>query len=161
MGEFTLSTFGLYLAEAALATPIALRSGLDRVASTIERDAKAKIGHYQGDSGPFSAWEPLADSTEEEKARLGYPPDAPLLRDGDLRESIKHEVGALEAVVGSQSPIAAYQEFGTATIPPRPFIGPAAFENKETISRELGVALVVGLSGGKAIPSGLYDFKTE
>lgn len=155
--EFSLASFSTHLAEMAVNTILSLNVGLHAAANVIEKDAKEKIGHYQDDSGPFPAWEPLADSTEEEKDRLGYPLNAPLLREGDLRDSIQHEVHMLEAIVGSKSPIAAYQEFGTDRIPPRPFIGPAAFENKEKIEGLLGAATVRGLSLGGSIPSGLYD----
>lgn len=134
--------------------------GMEKVAKIIERDAKAQIGHYQPEVGPFQDWAPLAESTEDQKARLGYPLDAPLLREGKLRESIEHEVEGHEAVVGSKSEIAEYQEFGTSTIPPRPFIGPAAFKNKAAIQQIIGKALVEGLMGGEAIhPSLGYDFE--
>ena len=53
-----------------------------------------------------------------------------------------------EAVVGSKSDIAFYQEVGTPTIPPRPFIGPAAFKNKEKICQLLGEAVVHALEYG-------------
>ena len=157
MKQYSLTSFVAHLAEMQVTTILALRAGLHVVASHIEKDAKEKIGHYQDATGPFGAWEPLAESTEDEKARLGYPTDAPLLRSGDLRDSIQHEVAGLEAVVGSKSEIAAYQEFGTDRIPPRPFIGPAAFENKDKIQRILGEATVIGLSKGGSILSGLYD----
>lgn len=157
MTEYSLASFTAHLAEMAVETVVSLNVGLHAAAAVIEKDAKDKIGHYQGEAGPFPEWKPLADSTEDEKARLGYPSDAPLLREGDLRDSIKHEVEGLEAVIGSQSPIAGYQEFGTDHIPPRPFIGPAAFENKEKIQGILGAATVIGLSKGGLIPSGFYD----
>lgn len=157
MKEFSLTSFTTHLAEMSVNTVLSLKAGLHAAATVIEEDAKKRIGEYQGDSGPFGAWAPLADSTEEEKERLGYELNAPLLRSGELRDSIKHEVHTLEAVVGSESPIAAYQEFGTDKIPPRPSIGPAAFENKEKIEGILGAATVRGLSLGGVIPSTFYD----
>ena len=83
----------------------------------------------------------------------------------DLRESIQHEVdgtiGHLEAIIGSKSDIAEYQEFGTEKIPPRPFIGPAAFNQKDKIQQLLGEAFVEGLVGGESIHRSLgYDFET-
>ena len=146
------------LAEAAVAVEVAAHHGLERAAKLIERDAKSQLGHYQDAVGPFPDWAPLAQSTEEEKARLGFPLEAPLLRTGALGESIQHEVSGLEAVVGSKSDVAAYQEFGTKYIPPRPFIGPAAFKNKDKIQRILGAAVVQGLVGGAEIHKSLgYD----
>jgi HK97 gp10 family phage protein len=157
MKEYSLTSFSTHLAEMAANTVLSLNAGLHAAATVIEKDAKDRIGHYQESSGPFPAWEPLADSTEEEKERLGYPLDAPLERTGELRNSIEHEVAGLEAVVGSKSDKALWHEFGTDRIPPRPFIGPAAFENKEKIEGILGAATVRGLSLGGAIPSTFYD----
>lgn len=157
---FDLVGFADHLLMAAAKERLALAAGLERVAAGIEKKAKEKIGHYQEDSGMFPGWEPLAQSTEDEKARLGYPLDAPLLRDGELRDSIKHEVHELEAVIGSESDIAVYQEFGTSTIPPRPFIGPAAFESEEKIKNVLVAATVMGIMGGMQMhPSLGYDLK--
>lgn len=161
MKEFAdVATFAMHLLTLNAAIEHHAHKGLGKAAKIIERDAKRQIGHYQPEVGPFQDWAPLADSTEAEKARLGYPADAPLLRDGQLRDSIQHEVSGLEAVVGSKSDIAEYQEFGTRTIPPRPFIGPAAFKNKEAVQKILGASLVQGLIGGSPIhPSLGYDFE--
>ena len=93
--------------------------------------AKEYIGHYQ------SGWAPLADSTlngwngHPGKIELGYaPPDNPLLREGDMRESISGDAGLMpfgaRGVVGSDSKIALWQELGTVRIPPRPFLALAA-----------------------------------
>jgi HK97 gp10 family phage protein len=162
MREFEdVALFAEHLLLLNLSIEQSVHNGLKKVAKLIEQDAKKQIGHYQDTVGPFQDWAPLADSTENEKARLGYPIDAPLLRDGHLRDSIQHEVSGLEAVVGSKSEIAEYQEFGTKTIPPRPFIGPAAFKNKDAIQKILGHALVEGLISGQAIHESLgYDFET-
>jgi HK97 gp10 family phage protein len=150
--------FSLHLLELSHRIEIIEETALEKCAVLIETDAKAQIGFYQPQVGPFQDWAELADSTEADKARKGYPLDAPLLREGDLRNSIEHEVVGREAVIGSKSDIAEYQEFGTATIPPRPFIGPAAFRNKENIQKILGHAIVEGITGGQAIHASLgYD----
>jgi HK97 gp10 family phage protein len=161
MREFeSPALFAEHLVAMAVAVEKSAQQGLKKAAKLIESDAKRQIGHYQPEVGPFQDWAPLADSTEAEKARLGYPSDAPLLREGDLRDSIEHEVVGLEAVVGSKSDIAEYQEFGTDKIPPRPFIGPAAFKNKDKIQKILGEALVTGLVGGEVIHQALgYDIE--
>ena len=159
MREFeSVLMFAEHLVTVEIAVREATHKGLDQAASLIQRDAQAQIGFYQGAVGPFQDWAPLADSTEDEKLRLGYEPDAPLLREGDLRNSIEREIDGEEAIVGSKSDSAGYQEFGTSTIPPRPFIGPAAFRNKEKVQAILGAALVAGLTGGEAIHESLgYD----
>jgi phage gpG-like protein len=154
--------FAKYLLFLHIAIADGITKGLKQVAKKIERDAKSQIGFYQPRTGHFQSWVELTDATEAEKARLGYEPDAPLLRDGKLRDSIEHEVYSLEAVIGSKSDIAAWQEFGTRTIPPRPFIGPAAYMNKKAIREILGMALVEGLVGGEPIHKSLrYDFNVK
>lgn len=159
MREFhSLESFAIHLAGAAVAVVVAEHKALGRAAVVIEKDAKNRIGEYQGSVGPFQDWAPLADSTEAEKERLGYALDAPLLREGDLKNSIEHEVENGEAIIGSKLDIAAYQEFGTEKIPPRPFIGPAAFANKDKIERLIGNAAIEGLTLGEVIHHSLgYD----
>jgi hypothetical protein len=158
----SLGQFAAHLLTLQVAEVVALRKGLELCAKHVERTAKDEIGFYQQAVGPFPDWAPLADSTEAEKARLGFEPDAPLLRTGGLRDSIGHEVGALEAVVGSTSDVMVYQELGTPTIPPRPVLGPAAIHNADRIKRILGDAAVAGLIGADQIHSALgYDFTTK
>ena len=156
MREFrSLGDFAGHLLTLQAAEAIALHKGLERCALAVEGSAKAAIGFYQPGVGPFPTWELLADSTEAEKARLGYEEGAPLLREGELRDSISHEVTALEAAIGTSSDVGLYQEIGTATIPPRPFLGPAMLHNSARIQRILGGAAVSGLLGGEAIHASL------
>jgi phage gpG-like protein len=146
--------------EALIAESI--HNGLKIVATKIEETAKEEIGTYQAEVGPFPAWASLADSTKADRVAQGYAEDEPLLREGDLRESIHHDVAGLEAVIGSDSDIALYQELGTAHIPPRPFLGPAAIHNEKVMLEILGAATVVGIAGAEALPSDLgYDFKVK
>jgi HK97 gp10 family phage protein len=144
----SLGAFGEHLAQRAAATVTVLHEGLEAVARHVEKKAVEKIGEYQEEVGPFPAWTPLAPATIDDRIAKGFSPDEPLLRTGEMRDSIKHEVDGLEAIIGSQSPIAAYQEFGTEKIPPRPFIGPAAFESKKQIEAILGIAIVTAIAGG-------------
>jgi len=139
------------LAEAEVAININARTALERVAVAVETTAKAEFGEYQGAIGPFPEWAELADSTQADRGRLGYPENEPLLRSGELRDSISHGVEELTATIGSTSDIMVYQEFGTPTIPPRPVLGPAAEANHDTILRELGGAVVQGLIGRDVI----------
>jgi HK97 gp10 family phage protein len=155
----SLGAFAEHLIVREIATLEALHAGLEKVAWLIEGTAKAEIGTYQPEAGPFPAWADLADATEAEKARLGFPVDAPLLRTGEMRESITHQVAGLEAAIGSNEDKMIYHEFGTSRIPPRPVLGPAAFRNKEKIRAIIGEAVVTGLIGGSPIhPSLGYDF---
>jgi HK97 gp10 family phage protein len=149
--------FAEHLLQAVAGEELALHEGLKISCKLIEKKAKEKIGEYQNAAGEFPAWAPLADATKADRVRQGFSEDEPLLRTGELRDSIQSEVKVLEGIVGSKSPIAAYQEFGTATIPPRPFIGPSAFENKDKIKAIVGLAAFEGITGGKK----LYEFSNE
>lgn len=156
-----LTSFGdlaANLIKDTLRVMIMAEAGLGHAAKIVQSDAKNRIGEYQEGTGPFPAWKPLAESTERQKELLGYGRDEPLLREGDLRESIVTEHNAMEAVVGSKMPIAKYQEFGTDAIPPRPFIGPAAFQNQGKIARTIGEFAMAGIAGGAPVLPGLgYD----
>nr|WP_199065122.1 hypothetical protein [Chromobacterium sp. ASV5] len=155
---------GLALHMAGLHVEVAkkLQEGLERCAERIELEAKAEIGQYQAAAGPFPAWEQLADSTEQEKARLGYPADSPLLRTGAMEGEIAHSVGLLEAVIGAKDTpagrILVYHEFGTPKMPPRPVLGPALFKSRSFIEKTIGQAAISGLvSGDRIHPSLGYD----
>lgn len=146
----SVTSFIVHLAQAELAVRVAAHHALDQAAKIIEDDAKAQLGVYQAEAGPFNAWPELADSTKDDRRYAGFPEDEPLLRTGALRNSISREVHGDEAAVGSTSDVAVYQELGTDTIPPRPFLGPAAFKNKERIEALLGQAVVHALEYGEA-----------
>jgi phage gpG-like protein len=152
MREFTsFGAFALHLERLSLEGAEVTEHLTTHAAETVRDIAKAKIGYYQDAEGGFPAWAPLAASTEAEKRRLGAPAGAPLLRHGDLYASIEFqaEMNILEgnAVVGSDSDIAVYQELGTPTIPPRPFLGPAGFESRETIALEASETIISWVSG--------------
>lgn len=150
-----LALFAVHLAGTELAMRKHLRHGLEAALIVIETDAKAQIGHYQGAQGEFPAWAPLADSTEAEKARLGAPAGAPLLRHGGLFASFGHElVSDDEGVVGSTDPTLIYHEFGTSKMPPRPVLGPAMLKSREKIKKLLARALVQGILGGELTAGG-------
>lgn len=76
-------------------------------------------------------WEPLADSTTKQKERLGFggPPDYdPLLRTGEMRDSVQGRSSGTVGEVFSDDPKIIYSEFGTAREPPRPVLEPAVIE---------------------------------
>ena len=137
-----------HLAAMAAAQTLALHHGLEKCAIAIERTAKSEIGHYQGEVPPFAGWVELADSTKADRSAQGFSENDPLLRTGTLRDSLSHEVSALEAVIGSDSDIMVYQELGTSRIPPRAVLGPAAIRNKDLIIRTLGHAAAEGMLYG-------------
>ncbi len=118
--------------------------GQHAAAVILQRHAKDMIGEE------LPAWPALADATVEEKQALGFTGRVsatdPLLRTGELRASIKAEVDGKRVVLGSDDPIAVYQEEGTRSMPPRPFIGATMFslghEMADLIANyELGAAM--------------------
>jgi HK97 gp10 family phage protein len=147
--------FGSLAALAAELSVIAMREidvaqkhALKQAANIIKKDARAQIGHYQDGVGDYPAWAPLADSTEDEKARVGAPADAPLERFGDLKKSFKSEFeNEHTIIVGSIDPVMEYHEFGTSKMPPRPVLGPALFKNIDAIQELVGHTATAVISG--------------
>lgn len=92
-------------------------------------------------------WPPLAEATLEDKERKGLPTPSPLLRTGEMRDSIVAEVADLTLVVGSDDKKALYQEMGTSRIPPRPFLSISMIDNLPFIEKRLqadAAALITG-----------------
>lgn len=109
--------FNRYLRRLPVVIERAAAVGLTHAAELVKEEAKSRI-----DVGTDLL--PLVEATVEEKAHLGFPPD-PLMRTGTLRDSIQVEVAGMTALIGSPLDYAFYQEHGTTTIPPRPFLHPA------------------------------------
>ena len=148
MQEFTsLAALGRHFGRLALEGEAVTNRVTEKVADIVKQDAQVKIGVYQEAAGQFPAWAPLADSTVADRISKGFSPLEPLLRTGELRDSIETHVEGAEATVGSASMIALYQEQGTDRIPPRPFLGPALFEGKVKIGREAATHLVAWIAG--------------
>jgi hypothetical protein len=156
MREFdSFGDFAAHLLTLEAVQTLAVHKALDRAAERIEKDAKDSIGTYQDSAGPFAAWEALAPATVADRVRQGYAPDEPLLREGDLRDSISRGVDHMEAVVGSDSDVMVYQEIGTEHIPPRAVLGPAAVHNEERVARMVAEAQALAWLGVVAMPIGL------
>lgn len=143
--------FAVHLRRSAFLEYEALRVGLKECAKKIKKTAKDEIGHYQPEVSSFPAWKELAPSTKKDRVRKGFSENDPLLRTGEMRDSIGYRVERLEAAIGSTSDIMVYQELGTKNIPARPVLGPAAFRNKKFIQETLGLAAVSGIMGGKSL----------
>lgn len=152
MQEFTLENFIGHLGVLGAGQHPAGHHALEQAARLVEAEAKAEIGHYQAEAAPFVAWAELAQATKDDRAAQGFPEDEPLLRTGDLRDSISHTVemsgaGHGEAVIGSPSEIAVYQELGTQKIPPRSFLGGALVRKTHEVVDMLGHGVTAGLLG--------------
>ena len=131
-------------ASLATMTP-RLAIGLDKVGQLAEALAAEIPGHYQ------PGWAPLAQSTIEEKVRLGFPVPSPLRRTGEMAASYRKEVDPfqLELVIGSPDKIALFQEMGTSRIPPRPVTEPALRNSLPYAADVFGEIAVAMLTGKK------------
>ncbi|MGI4793142.1 MAG: hypothetical protein ACRYG8_03470 [Janthinobacterium lividum] len=147
MREFSAAAFALHLEAVAHRMEHGDQEAMEQAALVVERRAKAIIGHYQDAAAPFAGWAELADATKEDRVRQGFADNDPLERTGGLRDSIEHVAAPKEAVVGSNSEIAEYQELGTGHIPPRSFLGTAAVQTSEQVARILGQGAVTALVG--------------
>lgn len=139
-----LEQFAMEMSSASASIATGLEAGFRVIVKEIEETAKEEIGVYQPAYGPFDAWAPLAESTKADRVRRGYSEDEPLLRSGELRDSIESEVTGLAAIVGTKSEIGSWQEVGTENIPPRPFIGPAYVRKIDPLMESLGRAILRG-----------------
>lgn len=147
MTDMTLSGFMAHLAGAVMEASHGHHAAMERACRAVETEAKAEIGTYQGSAGPFAGWAELADSTKNDRVRQGYSENDPGLRSGEMRDSIKHEVGPHEGVVGSNDENLVYFELGTAKQPPRAVLGGAAYRKAETVAKILGAGAVQSLMG--------------
>jgi HK97 gp10 family phage protein len=114
---------------------------IERACQIVQKRAKANIGREHDD------WAPLAPSTIKDKSAHGFPTPKPLLRTGELRDSIEYTVNGNEGWVGSDLDKAAWMEFGTSRVPPRPFLGPAVYASEDKIRRLAAAGFIAALSG--------------
>lgn len=119
--------------------PRIIRKACEMVAA----QARAAIGKQH------EMWPALAPATIADRVNKGFAANEPLLRTGGLRDSIQWTTSAsgLEGAVGSNSPIAVYQELGTSRIPPRSFLVSSAISMEEKIHRMAARAVVAVLAG--------------
>jgi hypothetical protein len=114
---------------------------IERACQIIQKKAKAAIGKEH------EMWPPLAASTIADKAAHGFKTPAPLLRTGEMRDSIEYVVHGNEGAVGSNSEIAVYQELGTNKIPPRSFLVSSAISSEDKIHRMAAATTIAAFSG--------------
>ncbi|WP_354258151.1 hypothetical protein [Bradyrhizobium sp. F1.13.3] len=114
---------------------------IKRACEIVEKKAKGAIGK------DHELWAPLAPSTISDKQAHGFPTPKPLLRTGELRDSIEHTVSGLEGAVGSNLDRALWLEMGTSKMPPRSFLRSSAISAEDRIRRMAAAATVAALSG--------------
>lgn len=146
------------VAKQIAAAELEMSETLHVASDMVQHRAKEKIGHYQLAVGEFVEWTQLKDSTKADRVAKGYPADEPLLRDGTLRDAIHTDVHRDHAFVGVESgltpdgksdigDIAVYLEMGTANMPPRPFLGPALYEQRDEITKLLARSVFAAMRG--------------
>jgi hypothetical protein len=152
MKKFTsLTQFAEYLSKLEPIGEEHKVAALEAIGKYVKEKAQSKFGIYQDAVGEFPKWEELEDSTQEQRVRLGFSPNDPLYRTGELMNSIDYNVEPNKVQIGSANPIMEWQEFGTATIPPRPVLGAAMYESVEEIKKILSLMMVNWLTGEKKI----------
>ncbi len=100
------------------------REALNQAATRLQNAVKQALSHLPG---------------EDHKT--------PWLRTGELRSSVTHETTENAAVIGSTNPVAVYQELGTSTIPPRPFLAPIAAAEAEGVVNQVADSLRAAIEG--------------
>lgn len=144
----TCGEMALFFRASAVRVEAELTLETHKLLADIAKDAEALIGQER------PQWHDLAPSTVAEKERLGYTnqisPTDPLLRTGEMRGSIESDAEKgdfwVDGVIGSNDKVALYQEMGTKTIPPRPFLAAAMIINlpkkSEVAFGEFGLELL-------------------
>src|ERR1039458_5817292 len=119
-----LPEFGKLLVGMAAAMELGFTAEMEKVGALVEAEAKDMIGNdasYSYNISPLPSWPRLAEVTLEDKTQQGYsPPDNPLRRVGILQQSIQHSAGPMAAHIGSDDPVALWQELGTTSAHPIP-----------------------------------------
>ena len=105
---------------------------IEQACKIVQKKAKSAIGQEH------ELWPDLAASTIADKARQGYLTPKPLLRSGEMRDSIEYTVHGMEGSVGSNDPVAVFQELGTSRIPARSFLASSAIASEDKISQNGG-----------------------
>jgi phage gpG-like protein len=108
----TLAAAAEFFARTAVEMDDIKRHCLQEGAELLAAEAKRAVDAYDAN------WTPSSPATSGA--------DTPLFETGGLRDSIEHLVSEDAAYVGSNDEAAFSQEFGTDTIPPRPFLSVVA-----------------------------------
>ena len=153
MKEFgSPSAFARYLEEMKGRLAEAEHKGLETAGKLVLEEVQQEVGTYQGAVNGLAAWAELADATKADRSKKGYSDNDPLLRTGHMRDSYAFTVGDHKVTIGSDDPIAGYQEFGTADakhpIPPRPVLGGSLFRRADDAVKA-AVAPTIRLLEGK------------
>lgn len=125
---------------------------LDKAGERLVKHIKDAIGTYEYD------WPQLKEATIDHKGGR----NTPLLEEGTLRDSYKHEVHNQKLTVGSEDKRAVFFEYGTSKMPPRPVIGPTWKKYGSEAISTIGISYAEVLKGvllGHTISSILSETK--
>ena len=150
MREFrSFGAFAAHLERLAIVGPEITHLMVEAGAEEIAETARGEIGFYQTDIAPYPSWAELSPEYEKSKVAAGFEPDAPLLRTGEMKKSIKASSEGNEGVAGSNDKVLEYHEFGTDKMPPRPVLGPAAHFSRPRIFSMMAKTTFAWLAGGR------------
>ena len=150
-GVFSLLGFAAHLYAVEKDLALAEQAILAELAVLVRDNAREAIGTYK------YGWPQLAESTQKDRATKGYPENEPLLRTGELRNSIMIHLERHRALVGSNSDIAVYQELGTSRIPPRSFLLSSAMQATKEIAPIAKKYLRAAFRGDGMHASGVHE----
>jgi phage gpG-like protein len=114
---------------------------IEKACAMVAAEARRVIGKGYDD------WPALKPETMAERVRLGFKANEPLLRTGQLRDSIEWNSQGNQGWVGSNDPVAVWQELGTSRIPPRPFLAGAAAAMGPKIEKMAARAVIATMAG--------------
>jgi len=143
---------GDFFSRAALVQERVGQAALEKAGKAILEKAQGKFGHYQRATGEWARWMPLTQYTRDERVGLGYSEDEPLLRSGELRDSVTLSTEHGRIVIGSADIRMIWHEFGTTHMPPRAVLGPALYEMRNKVIKSISHAI---------IESSMYGFVKE
>jgi hypothetical protein len=138
----TFGEYAAFLRKSADLVDMEIETTAAVIAEAAAAEAKYIIGHKQPD------WDSLADPTKEQKGRMGFsgPEFSPLLRTGEMRDSIKWIATSMGGVIGSNDKVLYWHEVGTPKMPPRPVLGRALLSTIPLLEQMLGETAVRLLS---------------
>jgi len=147
MALMSFEAYAAHLRAAAVRCRPLLEATLE--AEFVAMGERAK--ELPGDPGDPS-WPALAGRTIKDKMDLAAqgksaPPMNPLLRTGEMKESIEGGAIGLVGIIGAGDPKMAFHEFGTSRMPPRPIFSKILLHELprlEMVFDQIAVDLLVG-----------------
>lgn len=101
----SLDDFAQFCAKVAIQIDPDLTVGCQLAATSYKKELDSILGDE-------NRLRPLTDATQTERLRLGYSGNDPLVRSGEMKDSIQLEHAPLFSAVGTESPLAPLHEFG-------------------------------------------------